>query len=197
MNELIPKIIPFIAFALSTSITPGPNNMLLAIAGANNSFWRAMPQLLGVATGFGMVLIASAVGLGTLFASQPWLHQILKAASFLYLLYLAYKVLQLTPSDPGRRDVLSYWEAAGFQFINPKVWFMALTAITAFTLAGNSYMLSATAVILAFILIYLPCGALWIGFGAALRVMIQKEKIAKSVNIALAVLLVVAAISSL
>ena len=67
--------LPLLGFALITCGTPGPNNMLLTAAGANLGFRASMPTLVAVVSGLNLIMLATALGLGVVFASQPMLHQ--------------------------------------------------------------------------------------------------------------------------
>ncbi len=120
------------AFALATTCTPGPNNVMLMASGANFGFRRSLPHMLGIALGFpGMILL---VGLGVmqLFEAWPLLRSILLVISVCYLGWLAWKVAHAAPPGEARAtgSPLSFLQAAAFQWVNPKAWTMALGAIT-------------------------------------------------------------------
>ncbi|MCX7646320.1 MAG: LysE family translocator, partial [Rhodobacteraceae bacterium] len=109
------------AFAFVTSITPGPNNIMLMTSGANFGFRRTLPHMAGVALGF--VFMAAAVGLGLvrLFDAWPASHTVLKAASVAYLLWLAWKFAHAAPPE-GRDEAgrpMTFLQAAAFQWVNP------------------------------------------------------------------------------
>ena len=83
---------PIAVFALATSCTPGPNNIMLTASGVNFGFVRSLPHMAGVSVGFLIVLAACAGGLGLLFAAFPVAHTILKVVGAVYMLWLAWKV---------------------------------------------------------------------------------------------------------
>lgn len=120
------------AFAFVTSITPGPNNLMLMASGANYGFRRTIPHMLGV--GLGFVLMVALVGLGLmgLFDAFPITHSVLKYAGIAYLLWLAWKIANagMPQTDGSTGRPMTFLQAAAFQWVNPKAWQMALTAIT-------------------------------------------------------------------
>jgi len=56
-------LLAFALFALATSITPGPNNILLMTSGVNFGFRASLPHMLGVAFGFALLLMGTGFGL--------------------------------------------------------------------------------------------------------------------------------------
>lgn len=122
-------------FAFVSSITPGPNNLMLMASGANFGFRRTIPHMLGVALGFVFMVLLMGAGLARLFAAVPAIHTALKAAAVLYMLWLAWKIAHAAPMRKSGRagKPMSFLQAAAFQWVNPKAWAMALTAISAYT----------------------------------------------------------------
>ncbi|WP_458526924.1 LysE family translocator [Onishia taeanensis] len=171
LPELLALIGPMMLFAISMSATPGPNNMMLTASGANYGFLRTLPHMLGISIGVMVLMGGVALGLGALFEQWPPLQRGLKIAGSAYLLWLAYKIATAPPPDqrgPGEEArPLTFWQAAAFQFANPKAWVMAISGIASFTLSGDAFLASAVAVILVMGMTNLPSIALWAGFGVA------------------------------
>ena len=169
--------LPLLGFALITCGTPGPNNMLLTAAGANLGFRASLSTLVAVVSGLNLIMLATALGWGVVFASQPWLHQGLRIVGSGYLLWLAWKLARA--GEPGERHVSEmprWYQAAFLQLLNPKGWFMALSAIGGFTLADQTYWPSAIAVLLTFFVMGILTGGCWVLFGAQIRRLIQTAK---------------------
>ncbi len=127
-------LLALIAFAFVSSITPGPNNLMLMASGANFGFRRTIPHMLGIGLGFTFMVLLVGAGLVQVFNQYPVSYTVLKAASVAYLLYLAWKIAHAAPTENGA-DVgtpMSFLQAAAFQWVNPKAWAMALTATTAY-----------------------------------------------------------------
>ena len=124
-----------LAFAFVSSITPGPNNFMLLTSGANFGFRRTIPHMFGIAVGFGTLLLAVGFGLGALLEQFPTLHLVLKIAGGSYLLFLAWKIAgsRSLANDETVARPISLLQAAAFQWVNPKAWMMALSAMVLFT----------------------------------------------------------------
>lgn len=156
-------------FAFVSSITPGPNNIMLMTSGANFGFLRTIPHMLGVALGF--VFMAAAVGLGLvgLFDAFPMSYLILKGVSIVYMLWLAWKFAHA--SAPKGADSTShpmtFLQAAAFQWVNPKAWAMALTAITAY--APTQKVPDILIVAAVFGAVNLPSVGSWVLIGQGMR----------------------------
>jgi threonine/homoserine/homoserine lactone efflux protein len=179
------------AFALVTSITPGPNNMMLMASGANFGLRRTVPHALGVGVGFTLMIVLVGVGLMELFDLFPVLNLILKVVSVAYLLWLAWKIAHAAAPDTegsARGKPMSFVQAMLFQWVNPKAWSMALTAIALYAPDRN---LAAIALVAAvFGIINLPSTSLWAVMGQALRGWLSSPARLRAFNWTMAALLV-------
>ncbi|MEC8579255.1 MAG: LysE family translocator [Pseudomonadota bacterium] len=127
--DLLPALF---AFALVTVITPGPNNLMLMTSGTNFGFRRTIPHMLGVGLGFPTMCFLVGLGVMKLFDLWPMSYTVLTVVSVLYMLYLAWKIANAAPMGDGKTEgkPLTFLQAASFQWVNPKAWSMALSAIT-------------------------------------------------------------------
>lgn len=152
-------------FAFVSSITPGPNNLMLMASGANFGFRRSLPHMLGVALGFVLMAVIMGLGLGRLFLALPHAQLTLKICATLYMLYLAWKIAHAAPIETGTATgrPLSFLQAAAFQWVNPKAWAMALTAITVYSPGQTVTSLMTVAVV--FGAINLPSVSSWVLVG--------------------------------
>src|SRR3954452_14305397 len=82
----------FAAFTFVTTVTPGPNNVMLLSSGLTFGFWRTIPHILGIAIGLALMLVAVGVGLGGLFSAYPAMYEVLRWVAAAYLLYLAWTI---------------------------------------------------------------------------------------------------------
>ena len=184
---------PLVTFALATSVTPGPNNIMLTASGANFGFRRTIPHMLGVAIGFTVMVLAIGLGLSEVFKALPVIHQLLRYGGAAYLLYLAYRIATAAPTTPdGARAgrPLTFLQAALFQWVNPKGWMMAVGAISAYTTVGGDLVQESILIAGVFGAIGLPAVALWAGLGAAIGRLLQAKWALRVFNIAMALLLV-------
>ena len=180
-----------LVFAFVSSITPGPNNLMLLASGVNFGFRRTIPHMLGIGFGFLVLLLAVGFGLGALLTAYPQLHTALKIAGGAYLLYLAWRIgmsRSMGDKGQGRARPMGFWEAVAFQWINPKAWVMAVTAMAIYTSPEQPF-LSVTLVATAFAIVNLPCVSSWAGFGVALRGFLADPARLKWFNIAMGVML--------
>ena len=120
-------VFPLMAFAFVTSITPGPNNLMLMASGANFGFQRTIPHMLGVALGFIAMVFLTGLGLSQAFEAIPWLHTVLTVVSVAYLGWLALRIAQAAPTSPrdSAGKPFTFLQAAAFQWVNPKAWAIA------------------------------------------------------------------------
>ncbi|MEA3251551.1 MAG: LysE family translocator [Pseudomonadota bacterium] len=161
---------PAALYMISMTLTPGPNNLMLTASGANYGYWRTLPHILGIVAGCFVLFSAIALGLGLLFERFPLFQTLLKVIGSAYLLYLAWKIASAPPPDlrlRGEGRPLTFWQAAAFQFANPKAWVMGLALMAGFLPEQGSTW--ADALLLAGFaeLVALPCISLWAGFGMA------------------------------
>lgn len=171
MLEGIAALGPAALFMVSMTITPGPNNVMLTASGANYGFWRTMPHILGILGGCFVLFSGIALGLGLLFERYPIVQTTLQIVGSGYLLYLAWKIATAPPPQlrlHGEGRPLKFWQAAAFQFANPKAWVMGLALMAGFLPQGGSALVNALLLAAFAELVALPCVALWAGFGIAI-----------------------------
>lgn len=180
-------------FAFASSVTPGPNNMMLMASGANFGFRRTLPHWAGVAGGFGALLLACGFGLGGLFTAFPILHDILKWAGAAYLVWLAVKIATAKSISAGKAGQASrpmtFLGAAAFQAVNVKAWAMALGAVTTYVPAQH-YVGNLLVAVLIFVIINIPCVGLWLSCGVVLKRFLDRPAILRVFNITMAALLI-------
>ena len=180
-----------VLFAFTTSITPGPNNMMLFASGVNFGFRRTVPHMFGIGAGFFSLLIGVGLGLGALLHTLPLVYTVLKFAGGAYLVWIAWKIASSRSLSEGKSSTvpMSFVSAAAFQWVNPKAWVMAVTAMATYT-NPELYLASVLIVSLAFAVVNVPSVSTWAGFGSALREWLSDPVRLKWFNISMAVLLV-------
>ncbi|MFT4306837.1 MAG: LysE family translocator [Microbacterium sp.] len=174
-------------FALVMSITPGPNNVLLASSGVRFGLRRSLPQLLGIVIGVSVMIAVTASGLATVLTAAPWLQLLLKIGGSAYLLWLAWHLLRTSGiADAVIARPLSVWRSAAFQFVNPKAWAMTLGLASGFLTPGTGYTTSTLAAMAIFAAVQIPACGVWAAFGAGLRRWLSTPRALSAVNRALA-----------
>jgi len=180
-----------LVYAFVTSITPGPNNLMLLASGVNFGITRTIPHMLGISIGFLVLLLAVGFGLGAVLTAFPALHNVLKVAGAAYLLYLAWKIAtsrSLSGKGEAEARPMRFIDAAAFQWVNPKAWVMAITAMAVYTNPDHPF-ISVALISFAFAVVNLPSVSVWAGFGTALRGFLSDPVRLKWFNIAMGVLL--------
>jgi threonine/homoserine/homoserine lactone efflux protein len=180
-----------VVFACVMAFTPGPNNILLAASGVNFGFTRTVPHMAGVTLGFFILLVACAAGLGLLFVAGPQLHIALKVVGAAYMLWLAYKVATAHLANDAKATArpFTFWQAAAFQWVNPKAVVAAVSAIAIYVRPDHQsfdipiMLLALTAATLGSVLT-------WSAFGVALRGLLREPARARVLNFTMALLLV-------
>lgn len=165
-------------FTFTTSITPGPNNLMLTITGAHFGLRAAVPAMAGILMGMCLLIGLASAGVASLLLAFPGLDLALRGLGLGYLLWLSWRLCAPGARLNGREmhRPLTAREAVLFQFANPKAWMMAVTAAAAFLpgllplAADTGDRITATlAMALCFVLVGGPCIASWAALGAALQ----------------------------
>ena len=184
-------LIALISFSFVSSITPGPNNIMLMTSGANFGLRRTLPHLMGVSIGFVVMVLLVGVGVMQIFILFPVTYVILKVISISYLLYLAYRIAvsaSLTSKQSESAKPLTFIQAALFQWVNPKAWTMALMAITLFAPTQELHLVAIIAAV--FGLVNIPCVSAWTILGRSMNKLLKNQRNLHIFNIIMALLLV-------
>lgn len=154
-------------FVISASVTPGPNNIMLMASGANFGLRRTLPHMMGVVVGFPLMLVMVGAGLSVVLQDHPVIHQIIRYAGAAYMLWMAWKIAMARPEKKEARQdrPMRFLEAVFFQWINPKAWTFAISAIAAYTTPGGSFALQLGIIVLVCTAVCIPNSLLWITGG--------------------------------
>lgn len=178
-------------FTLVMTVTPGPNTMMLLASGVNFGFRATVPHMAGITLGFGLMTIVVGMGLGEVFKLYPTLYAALSYAGAAYMLYLAWKIAMTRSVGEGKTGgrPMTFLQAAAFQWINPKAWVMAVTAITTYSVQ-SAYVFSVLLLALTFMAVSVPGCSVWILFGSGVRRWLDDPKRLRILNVTMAILLV-------
>jgi threonine/homoserine/homoserine lactone efflux protein len=184
-------LLPLVSFAFVSSITPGPNNVMLSASGVAFGLRRTLPHMFGVTVGFFVLLVVCGAGVGALIVEFPPLGVLLKVGGTLYLLYLAWLMRNaFAPQINASARPLTFLEAAAFQFVNPKAWVMGVTAVSVFVPDLEPRWVAIAVLCGLFALINLPCVCTWAVVGASLKRWLAHDGFRRWVSGALVVLTV-------
>ena len=185
-------IFALITFAAVSSITPGPNNLMLMASGANFGLLRTVPHMLGVSIGFVFMVVLVGAGLVQIFDAYPVSYTVLKVLSVSYLLFLAWKIASnRKPPSNGETGgtPMTFLQAAAFQWVNPKAWSMALTALGVYSPPAPT-ILNIVLVAVIFGLTNLPAITTWVLMGQQMSRFLNTPRRLMVFNITAGLLLV-------
>ncbi len=178
-------------FCVVAGVTPGPNNMMLMASGVNFGVRRTLPHLAGVVLGFSVMVALVGLGLDAIFRLAPWALPLMRWAGAAYLAWLAWRIATSGAAKEGAAAgrPLGLLGAAAFQWINPKGWVMAVSALTAFAVSAN-YTTSVIVVALTCLFVSVPCSGVWVLFGAGMRRILADPRRARPFNWTMGALLI-------
>jgi threonine/homoserine/homoserine lactone efflux protein len=183
--------IAFLLFAVVAAITPGPSNLMLTSTGAAVGVRRGLPALVGQVGGMGLLLFLTAFGLGSLVLHSPFIIHGLQWGGIVVLLWLAGKIATSGRSEATEgRVCMGFWQAAAFQWVNPKAWLVCASAVGSYIRAeGDSVFGQAVSLALLFILAALPSCFVWLAAGAGVQRLLRTERAARIFNVMMGALL--------
>jgi threonine/homoserine/homoserine lactone efflux protein len=189
-------LVALVALSFVSSVTPGPNNVLLWASGAEFGLARTTRHVIGTAAGIGLMALAAAAGLAALVTTVPGIAIAMKVVGSIYLLVLAVRIAGAGGLARGElARPLGIVQAAAFQVINPKAWIFALGAITTFRPAGLPALGGSLLVAGAMMAVVVPTAALWAAAGGAINRVLTDERRRRVLSLALAALVVATVVS--
>lgn len=187
--------ISLFVFTFVASISPGPNNMMLMASGANHGIRQSIPHYLGICLGFPVMVVLVGLGIDVVFSKYPAIFLYLKIIGVTYLCFLAWKIANAGNSKAANaiKEPFTFIQAAGFQWLNPKAWAIAIGALTAFSIKSN-FLLGVLSVTVVYLISGLICMALWLIVGQNLRRFLNTGLRIQYFNVSMAILLLISVI---
>ncbi|PIF13565.1 LysE family translocator [Candidatus Pantoea floridensis] len=159
----------FFSYVTVMSITPGPNNLLLATSGVNFGFRRTLPMLFGILLGCAIQMLLASMALDVLLHWMGAIRLPLTVVGCSYLLWLSWKIFRAgAPALRERPRPMTLVGGICFQAVNPKAWLMVTNV--ALMYANSNGVLT---VLLGFAALNLPCILIWAALGDRLRSHLQ------------------------
>jgi threonine/homoserine/homoserine lactone efflux protein len=174
-ENVLLALLPLATYAFVMSITPGPNNFLLASSSLNFGFRKTIPHWVGINIGFTLLLMLCSFGIGSLVINVPTARTILNTFGTGYLLFLAWQMRKnlFQIDDNIESRPMSTLSATLFQFANPKAWIMSATAAATFFPNIEPFALAVGAFIGVFLGVGICCGAVWVFLGSSLKLLLK------------------------
>lgn len=127
---------PLYVFVFAGLFSPGPNVILLTASGARFGFRATLPHLLGVVLGVGVIAGVTGLGVGALLVAYPQFDFALRSIAAAWILWMAWQLWMSTfkPKPEQREKPFTFLQAVLFQWVNPKIWAVALTASSGYSI---------------------------------------------------------------
>jgi len=185
----------FFSYAAIMSITPGPNNLMLAASGVNYGFRRTLPHLLGITAGVSIQLFLVALLLGPALAWFGFVRKILAVIGCAYLLWLSWKLAragQIEAKTVSRP--MTFVQALIFQAVNPKAWIMVINSALLFIPRNINLFLGISLMCVMFAVVNLPCVSVWALAGDRLRRLLSAPRALRIFNVSMGALMGITAL---
>ena len=194
-----------LVFAFVSSITPGPNNLMLLYSGARFGFGKSFAHLLGVNLGFGLMLALCCLGVAGIFWQVPHAQDVLKIAGCAYMLWLAFKLWKngALPADgelpeaqnKGAAKPMTFMQAALFQYVNPKAWMMGLSVPAAYLPSDGHVLINTAIATILFTIVNFFCIVPWVQGGVMLQKLMHRPVLARAINAVIVAMTVYCAVA--
>ena len=168
-------MLAFLAAAVPTFFTPGPNNLMLMASSAKFGIPRTVPHMVGICVGFPTMVFVVGLGLGEIFTQYPWLKTVLKWVAAANFLWLAWQLLGLKIGAASAEErPLGFLQAAMFQWVNPKAWAMAVSFVALVVQPGEGQLFSLIALALGCLVVGPFSSFLWMVGGTGLKAVLAR-----------------------
>ncbi|MDF0605959.1 LysE family translocator [Neisseriaceae bacterium TC5R-5] len=138
-----------VAFALASSLSPGPVNLVALSSGARYGFSASLRHISGATIGFTLLLLLIGLGLHALLSQLPYLDQAIHYAGMAFLLFIAYKLARSDGefAQQSSAPPPSFLHGAIMQWLNPKAWLASLAGMGAYAASGSTLLVGQFALI--------------------------------------------------
>ncbi|MEH6365618.1 MAG: LysE family translocator [Pseudomonas marincola] len=178
------------AFALASSITPGPVNIVALSAGVQFGLRASLRHVTGATVGFCLLLVLIGLGLHEVLRAWPPLTRFIQLGGVAFLLFMAYKLAvddgQIRRDEKASAPSMLY--GATLQWLNPKAWMACVAGMGLFVEEGNLRQVAEFSLIY-FAVCYVSI-ACWAVAGSYLRGVLETPAAMRLFNRLMAALLV-------
>ena len=191
-------LLSLLGFAVVMYITPGPNNVMVAASAANHGIRATVPHMFGIVAGFAVMLTLVCAGLGSALVGWPLLLPAFRWIGAAWLVVLAWKIATASPpGEGGRGRVLGFFGGAGFQWINPKGWLIAVAAAGEYLSPGSPLAIQLARIFVVFLVVGMPCVMVWALLGSGAGRLLHSPLRLRIFNVSMALLLLLSLIPTL
>ena len=187
-------ILVLAGIAMSMTWTPGPNNAMLTASGANFGGRRTLPHAMGVAIGLPIMLFLVALGLGQVFAAEPMIATVIGWIGFAAIIWFAWRIATADAAETSRRSKpLTFVEACGFQWVNPKAWTFVIWVVAGYV-SPETWLRDTLVACAAFLLSGLGSSQAWTLFGVWIGRLLGTGWRLRAFNVTMAIVLITSAV---
>ena len=189
-----PELTTLLLFGVATAFSPCPNNIMTSYSSFNFGFKKTIPTMLGVISGWTLLIIFLQAGSVVIFQKFENLQLIIKIIGSIYLLYMAYK-LSFLKSSSGQSIIkpVTFLNTFFFQFVNPKSLVVGLIIVSTF-IDQNNYLRDCIVITVIYFLMAVGSQTTWCLMGKYLRKFATSKKFTKNFNYTMSFLLIVCVI---
>jgi len=191
---MLSQLISLILFGIATAFSPGPNNIMTSYTAFNFGFKKTIPTMLGVVTGWTILIILLQIGSVAVFQRFEIIQTIIKISGSIYLLFMAYKLSFAGHSEKKiEPKPVTFLNTFFFQFVNPKSIIVGLTAISMF-IDPQSFLRDSIILTVVFFFMAVGSQTAWCLMGKYMRKFATSNRFIKNFNYTMSFLLIVCVI---
>jgi len=167
----------YLIFASITTITPGPNNLMLFSYGKTYGIYESRKLMFGIFLGFFIMLYLSGYGIAKIITSSHTGELFLKVIGSLWMFYLAFILSKLsTEIEVSKKPKIGFGQAFAQQFVNSKAWVIAITGASAFMPQFSNIHVNVFLFAIVFAVVGIPSMFVWLKMGDVIAKIIKSEK---------------------
>ena len=184
-------LLSLVGFTLAATLSPGPNNVIVASIGARRGIGAALPYMLGVAAGWAVMILLVGTGLAGLFTQVPALAGVMRWVALAWIVFLAWQIATSPlPGEAADGRLPGFVTALFLQWVNPTGWMLALGLISAWMRPDRSALAQIALFAAVFALVVFPSLGLWTILGTGAARLLHSPRRVRVFNVAMAVVLV-------
>jgi threonine/homoserine/homoserine lactone efflux protein len=193
---MLSQLVPLVLFGIATSFSPGPNNIMTSYTAFNFGIKKTIPTMLGVITGWTLLIILLQLGSASIFQKYQIIQTIIKVLGSIYLIYIAHKLSFGGQTKEKKIDPkpVTFINTFFFQFVNPKSIIVGLTSISLFIDTENNYLRDSVILTILWFLMAVISQTGWCLMGKYMRIFATSDKFVKNFNYSMSFLLIVCVI---
>lgn len=134
---ILTTLISYLPYALITTFTPGPNNLISFYAVSSRGWKKGFPVLAGIGTAIFLIMILAALFCHQISEHMEAALPVLKIFGAVYILWLAYHIARSGPED-STFNIATFRKGFILVFINIKMLFYAITIFSGYIVTQNN-----------------------------------------------------------